>query len=155
LGGAAQVTVSDLKQIINGKYKMTRQREIVFNAMNSKPHLHFSVEDIWDIVHEVHPEIGVATIYRTLQIFIQTGIVQRLELLNRRACYEISEQKHHHMICLSCGAIAEVTDEATNGVMNMVKIKKQVLNNFREVDCQIYFYGYCENCQAISGLCNK
>lgn len=83
--GAAQVTVSEFKQIINGKYKMTRQREIVFNAMNSKPHLHFTVDDILDIVHEAHPEIGVATIYRTLQIFIQTGIVQRLDLLNRRA----------------------------------------------------------------------
>ena len=148
--GAAQVTVSEFKQIINGKYKMTRQREIVFNAMNSKPHLHFTVEDILDIVHEAHPEIGVATIYRTLQIFIQTGIVQRLDLLNRRAYYEISEQKHHHMICLSCGAIVEVTDEATEAVLNMVKIKKQVLNDFRVVDCQIYFYGYCKNCQAIS-----
>ena len=144
------MTVSEFKQIINGKYKMTRQREIVFNAMNSKPHLHFTVEDILDIVHEAHPEIGVATIYRTLQIFIQTGIVQRLDLLNRRAYYEISEQKHYHMICLSCGAIVEVTDEATEAVLNMVKIKKQVLNDFRVVDCQIYFYGYCKNCQAIS-----
>ncbi len=144
------MTVSEFKQIINGKYKMTRQREIVFNAMNSKPHLHFTVDDILDIVHEAHPEIGVATIYRTLQIFIQTGIVQRLDLLNRRAYYEISEQKHYHMICLSCGAIVEVTDEATEAVMNMVKIKKQVLNDFRVVDCQIYFYGYCKNCQAIS-----
>ena len=144
------MTVSDFKQIINGKYKMTRQREIVFNSMNSKPHLHFTVEDILDIVHEAHPEIGVATIFRTLQIFIQTGIVQRLDLLNRRAYYEISEHKHHHMICLSCGAIVEVTDEATEAVLNMVKIKKQVLNDFRVVDCQIYFYGYCKNCQAIS-----
>lgn len=81
--GEAQAMVSDFKHIVNGKYKMTRQREIVFNAMNGKPHLHFTVEDILDIIHKGHPEVGVATIYRTLRIFTQTGIVQRLDLLDR------------------------------------------------------------------------
>ena len=81
-------------------YKATPQRIAVLRALAAEQHQ--SLEEI----RARCPEIGLVTLYRTLGLLGELGIVRRLDL-GDGARYELAEDHHHHMICESCGDISE------------------------------------------------
>ena len=81
-------------------YKATPQRVAVLRALAEEQHQ--SLEEI----RARCPEVGLVTVYRTLELLGELGIVRRLELGNG-ARYELARVHHHHMICESCGDISE------------------------------------------------
>jgi Fur family transcriptional regulator, ferric uptake regulator len=83
-----------------GGYKATPQRVAVLQALAEEQHQ--SLEE----VRARCPEVGLVTVYRTLGLFGELGIVRRLDL-GDGARYELAEDHHHHMICESCGDISE------------------------------------------------
>jgi Fur family ferric uptake transcriptional regulator len=83
-----------------GGYKATPQRRAVLRALVEEQHQ--SLEEI----HARCPEVGLVTVYRTLDLLGNLGIVRRLDL-GDGSRYELAENHHHHMICESCGDISE------------------------------------------------
>ena len=83
-----------------GGYKATPQRMAVLRALVEEQHQ--SLEEI----RARCPEVGLVTVYRTLDLLGSLGIVRRLDL-GDRARYELAENHHHHLICESCGDISE------------------------------------------------
>ncbi len=83
-----------------GGYKATPQRTAVLRALIAEQHQ--SLEEI----RARCPEVGLVTVYRTLGLLGELGIVRRLDL-GDGARYELAEDHHHHMICESCGDISE------------------------------------------------
>ncbi len=83
-----------------GGYKATPQRMAVLGALAEEQHQ--SLEEIRGRCLEV----GLVTVYRTLSLLVELGIVRRLDL-GDGARYELAEDHHHHMICESCGDISE------------------------------------------------
>jgi Fur family ferric uptake transcriptional regulator len=83
-----------------GGYKATPQRIEVLRALVEEQHQ--SLEEI----RARCPEVGLVTVYRTLDLLGNLGIVRRLDL-GDGARYELAEHHHHHMICESCGGISE------------------------------------------------
>jgi Fur family transcriptional regulator, ferric uptake regulator len=83
-----------------GGYKGTPQRMAVLRALVEEQHQ--SLEEI----RARCPEVGLVTVYRTLDLLGSLGIVRRLDL-GDRARYELAENHHHHLICESCGDISE------------------------------------------------
>ncbi len=83
-----------------GGYKATPQRTAVLRALAEEQHQ--SLEEIRGRCLEV----GLVTVYRTLSLLVELGIVRRLDL-GDGARYELAEDHHHHMICESCGDISE------------------------------------------------
>ncbi len=83
-----------------GGYKATPQRMAVLRALVEEQHQ--SLEEI----RARCPEVGLVTVYRTLDLLGSLGIVRRLDL-GDGARYELAENHHHHMICESCGDISE------------------------------------------------
>jgi Fur family ferric uptake transcriptional regulator len=81
-------------------YKATPQRIAVLEALASEQHQ--SLEGI----RTRCPEVGMVTVYRTLDLFGELGIVRRLDLGDGPR-YELAEAHHHHLICESCGDISE------------------------------------------------
>lgn len=81
-------------------HKATPQRIAVLRALAEEQHQ--SMEEI----RRRCPEIGMVTVYRTLNLLSELGIVRRLDL-GDGARYELAEDHHHHMICESCGDISE------------------------------------------------
>jgi Fur family ferric uptake transcriptional regulator len=92
-----EVTVGKLR---GGGYKVTPQRLAVLGALAEEQHQ--SLEDI----RARCPEVGLVTIYRTLDLFSEIGAVRRLELGDGLR-FELAEDHHHHMICESCGEVSE------------------------------------------------
>jgi Fur family ferric uptake transcriptional regulator len=81
-------------------YKATPQRVTILRALVEEPH-----QSIWDIRQRCQ-EVGMVTVYRTLDLLTELGIVRRMELGDGPR-YELAEDHHHHMVCESCGDISE------------------------------------------------
>ncbi len=83
-----------------GGYKATPQRTAVLRALAEEQHQ--SLEEI----RARCPGVGLVTVYRTLDLLSELGIVRRLDL-GDGARYEMAKDHHHHAICESCGDISE------------------------------------------------
>jgi Fur family transcriptional regulator, ferric uptake regulator len=81
-------------------YKATPQRLAVLRALAAEQH-----QNLGEIRARC-PEVGLVTIYRTLDLLSEIGVVRRLELGDGPR-YELAEDHHHHLICESCGAVSE------------------------------------------------
>ena len=86
--------------------KVTHQRLLILSVLEQNSGSHMAEEDIYGLVTEEHPEIGLATVYRTLQLLWDMQLVDRINLDDGCVRYEIghlltdeTKHNHHHLIC--------------------------------------------------------
>ena len=105
--------IDNLRELlIKNGYKVTKQREIIFEALKENSGSHLSPEELHDIVIKKDSDIGIATVYRTLQLLDELKVVYKINFNDNRYRYEISSEDethhHHHLICTNCNKIIEV-----------------------------------------------
>ncbi|MGO4987963.1 Fur family transcriptional regulator [Gallicola sp. Sow4_E12] len=133
--------------LIQNGYKLTKQRELIFEVLNENKGTHLSPEEIHLIVNKMDKDIGIATVYRTLLLFEELNIAYKLDFDDNRYRYEIAdedkEHQHHHLICNNCGKVLEVRESL------LEEIEKGLLNKYGFVvqDHELKFYGLCSECQ--------
>lgn len=137
----------NFNQILKEKgYKMTSQRQHVFDVVTENNGKHLNSQEIYDLVRQEYPEIGVATVYRTLALLEEMGLIYGVDFEDGFRRYEIAntreEHRHHHLICLECGSIQEVEEDLLGSIEERILQTK----NFKVVNHRVKFYGYCENC---------
>jgi Fur family ferric uptake transcriptional regulator len=142
------IDMVDIRQKFQEKqYKLTPQRKIILEAFIDHQDEHLSAEDVHNIVRQHSSEIGLATVYRTLELFSELEVLQKMDFGDGRSRYEINEKTtphhHHHLICLSCSKVKEFEDDLLETLETVISRK----SNFEIVDHQVKFYGYCEECQ--------
>ena len=98
--------------------KVTRQRLVVLEAISSCPEEHLSADEIFALVKVDCPEIGLATVYRTIQLLSELHLIDRINFDDGYVRYEMGsafdrEQKHHHhhLICSNCGKVISFQDD--------------------------------------------
>jgi len=126
--------------------KFTPQRKATFDVLMENPSKHLSTEDIYDLVKEKYPDIGLATIYRTLQLFDDLNIIKKLNFNDGCYRYELSENQrhqHHHLICIQCGTVYEFDDDLLEDLEHKISINK----NFTVTDHMVKLFGYCRLCK--------
>ena len=128
--------------------KVTSQRKTVLQVIARHKGGHLTPEEIYELVKEESPDIGLATVYRTIQLLSELHLIDKLILNDGYVRYELSqdrkdEHRHHHLICLSCGKVTEFEDDLLDLLEN--KIKEQV--EFQVVDHEVKLFGYCKNCK--------
>ncbi len=140
----------DLKNILVSKgFKMTTQRSVVFEILVENENEHLSPEEIYELIKDKYPEMGLATIYRTLQLFEEIGLVYKLNFDDGCYRYEILSpncneiHQHHHLICKKCGKIIEVKEDLMNSLEEI--IEKQY--NFEIMNHVVKFTGICSQCR--------
>ena len=121
--------------------KTTRQRTTivrVFFTMRG----HISVEELLHEVKRVNPKIGYATVYRTLHLLVESGLVEERRFGDGLARYEgRSEVEHHdHMICLECGKITEFFDPQLKSIQ-----ERLAENGFQIFKSRLELYGICKD----------
>lgn len=90
--------------------RMTGQRRVIAQVLQTSPD-HPDVEVLYQRACAVDPKISLATVYRTVKLFDETGILDRLEFGDGRARYEDAERSHHdHLIDLETGNVIEFVD---------------------------------------------
>lgn len=102
------------QKINQNDYRLTPQRAVVLQVMIDNQGKHLSAEDVLREARKKSPNIGIATVYRTLEKLASINVLYKTVFEGGRYRYELSigdEHQHHHLICLNCGSITEMEDD--------------------------------------------
>jgi Fur family ferric uptake transcriptional regulator len=124
-------------------FRITPQRLAILDAVTSS-HEHLTPAEIYDRVSLEHPGIGLVTIYRTLELLIDLGLICEMHLGGNVHSYLMRRPSvhHHHLICSDCGMVIDFTD------CNLGELEDRLA---RETDFTINrhvleFLGQCPDC---------
>lgn len=130
------------------KLKVTNQRLMVLEAIADHPNEHLTAEEIYELVKDKYPEIGLATIYRTVQVLVDLHVIDKVSFDDGLARYELeltgedSRHHHHHAICRRCGAVMSFEDDLLDNLEQAVWERM----GFQVTDHEVKLYGYCAEC---------
>ena len=117
--------------------RMTDQRRVVARVL-SQSHDHPDVEELYRRAHEVDPHISIATVYRTVRLFEEAGIIARHDFRDGRSRYEETPDSHHdHLIDMKTGEVVEFMDDEIERLQAL--IAKRL--GYRLVDHRLELYG--------------
>ncbi|MEZ0323221.1 MAG: Fur family transcriptional regulator [Hydrogenothermaceae bacterium] len=122
--------------------KLTKQRIEILNEILKKRG-HFEIEDIVLLLRKKKLKASRATVYRTLNILKDIGLLNEVIKFSNKTYYEVGTKKHHdHLICLNCGKFIEFHSD------EIEKIQEKVCSefNFKPVYHRLEIYGICEDC---------
>jgi Fur family peroxide stress response transcriptional regulator len=124
-------------------YKATTQRIAICRfALQSRDHP--SAQRIYDEVRKVHPTVSLATVYKTLQILREQGLIQELDLPESQARFDSYLEPHVNMVCLQCGNIQDFDDNAAREMVERVAARAEFTRTGQRID----IYGICKTCQG-------
>jgi|TARA_B110000971_G_C19903198_1_gene450959 Fur family ferric uptake transcriptional regulator len=117
--------------------RLTDQRKIIANIMsNSKDHP--DVDELHKRVNKIDKKISIATVYRTVKLFEESGIVEKHDFKGGKARYEAAPEEHHdHLIDINSGEIIEFVDKDIEILQNKVAEKL----GYKLVDHKLELYG--------------
>lgn len=121
--------------------KLTEQRKIIAKVMSSSKD-HPDVDELYKRVSSIDPKISIATVYRTVKLFAEEGIVTKHGFKGTKARYEeLSESHHDHLIDIKTGEIIEFVDD------EIEKLQKKIAEKFGYdlVDHKLELYGRKKN----------
>lgn len=131
--------------------KVTNQRMLVLEIMAERPGEHLTAEDIYDLAKKKCPEIGLATIYRTVQVLVDLSVIDKVSFDDGFARYELggleseSRHHHHHAICSRCGRVFSFEGDLLDTLEQTISDTM----GFKVTDHEVKLYGYCRDCQII------
>ncbi len=98
--------------------RQTNQRKDIVNALIGMREKHVDAEKLHTTVKEMGLDIGLATIYRTLGLLREAGIVEQRSFTDGRAIFELSipDEHHDHLICIDCGVVKEFENEEIEAI---------------------------------------
>lgn len=139
--------IENLKDSLKEKgYKLTPQRRAILNGIIGSEGNHLTAEELYDLVKTDCPEIGLATVYRTVQLLEEMGVVCKLDLDDGRSRYELCQDdeshQHHHLVCNKCGKVIEVQGDLLDEIEQVVEKKYE----FTIENHSLKFYGTCKDC---------
>ncbi|MEM9217634.1 MAG: Fur family transcriptional regulator [Cyanobacteria bacterium P01_F01_bin.150] len=137
-----------LKNQLNERgLRFTPQRLKILQIFQSLPRgEHWSAEELYTKLVEQKENISMSTVYRTLHVMTNLGILRELELAEDHKHYELnrsSSEHHHHLICVQCNQTIEFTEEIIDYIGN----KQAKAMGYHVLDCQLNLYGICASCQ--------
>ena len=115
--------------------KLTDQRKLIAQTM-SNSHDHPNVDELHNRVSKVDPKVSIATVYRTVKLFVETGILTRHDFKGGKARYEELPDSHHdHLIDVQSGEIVEFVNEEIEKLQETVaeKLGYQLLDHKLEL----------------------
>lgn len=133
-----------LQKIENAEYKLTHQRAVILDVMLNNQGKHLTAEEVLIQAREKLPNIGIATVYRTLDKLASIDVLYKTMFLGDKYYYEIAgteEHHHHHIICMGCNRIIEMEEDLLHNLENQLEAK-----GFKIIDHELKFYGYCPDC---------
>lgn len=129
--------------------RLTPQREAVLLALYREREGHLTSYELFKKAKKIYPELGLATVYRTLELFLEMGLLRDVQFDKGSTKYELRDPKdsqHHHLICKRCGHPQEIDCVFPEKLLDLITEKTGFL--ITDFCCQ--FYGYCEKCRVKS-----
>ena len=121
--------------------KLTDQRRIIAKVMGESQD-HPDVDELYNRVSKIDPKISIATVYRTVKLFEEAGIVTKHDFKGGKARYEqLNESHHDHLIDIKTGEIIEFVDDEIEKLQQKVAEKY----GYKLVDHKLELYGIKKN----------
>lgn len=140
--------ISDIGEKLRAKEsKLTARRELILKVLLENQGKHLSAEEVYNLVKREAADVGLATVYRALELFQEFGLIRAIDFGDGRKRYEFGVEEgkdhhHHHLICTKCGSIIEVNEDLLEELENRVNKK----HNFTITDHQLKIFGICSEC---------
>lgn len=135
-------------------HRITAGREAIIQVL-SETNDHLSAEDVYERIHDKYPNVGLTTVYRTLDMLVNRGLVFKFDFGDGRARYELSEgpkgaHHHHHLVCTDCKRVIDYTDFIDEELELLRRTEKELSEKYTfKIDHHlIQFYGICQECLA-------
>ncbi len=136
------MTKAEEKMLRQAGMCVTSQRVLILEIINESDE-HIAAEEIYRLAKQKTPRLSLSTVYRTLRVLKEAGLVEELYMGNARYHYEVKREDHHHLICQGCGKVIEF----------QCPFSEQLLQHLgEEYDFEITgvclgLLGYCPECQ--------
>jgi len=132
--------------------RWTMPREDIFNLL-VQTQQHLSAKQIYALLHPSNDDLGLSTIYRTLDLLDKAGLLRKIHAGDGQVRYEYKKgdhsDHHHHLICTGCGKILNYRDFEKEE-LDLVRKTEEILekkHRFLIRDHNIEFLGLCEECR--------
>lgn len=123
--------------------RITPQRRLVLDIL-AKTDRHLDAHDIYERGRSREARFSLSTVYRTLAVLKEAGVIRELHLDQDHHCYELDEKdEHSHLVCLACGKVVEVDSTP------FAEAAKTVgeIHGFEIASAQVELAGYCAGCR--------
>jgi len=124
-------------------YKITKNRlDLIDVIANYKKH--FEIEELVNYIQNTQKLASRATIYRTVKLLMDFGIIKEIIKQNNKTIYEFCTQEghHDHLVCVSCGRIIEFFNEDIENLQEEICLKHNFLPTYHRLE----IFGLCEQC---------
>ena len=124
-------------------YKATPQRVAICRfALGSRDHP--TPQRIYSEVKELQPTVSLATVYKTLRILTELGLIQELDFPKGQARFDSYVEPHVNLVCLRCGKITDFDDPAAREIVAKIAAKAEFTRTGQRLD----IYGICKTCRS-------
>ncbi|MFN8498110.1 MAG: Fur family transcriptional regulator [Anaerolineae bacterium] len=125
-------------------YRLTNPRLAVLAVLESGA-CHASPNEVFDLGRAIYPELGLSTVYRTLDILTALGLVRPTYLGDAAQRFTLHhDRQHHHLVCEGCGDITDVEEDNLSDLTARIagRLGFQAHGHYLEI------YGICRRCQG-------
>lgn len=126
-----------IKRLRAAGKRVTPERELLVRIVDRNPHL--DAAEIYRIAKTRQPRIGLATVYRTLNLLDDLGVIRSSELGEDHRHYEVMDEEHVHLVCSDCGRILDIPAPKPLHAL-------AAANGFRVEQTRLEMIGYCASC---------
>ena len=127
--------------------RITHQRKLLLDLLRQSEG-HLDADQLYRLAKEREPRLSLSTVYRTLRLFKELGLVEERHFIEDHHHYEAKGQaEHHHLVCLGCGMVVEFEHPLTDRMKE--RVSKQ--SGFEILGAEVYMEGYCERCRRGRG----
>ena len=123
--------------------RLTRQRALLLDLIYKRGG-HVDADELYRMARDRLPNLSLSTVYRTLQLFKEMGLVRERHFDESHHHYEPEiSSEHHHLICIGCGEIFEFSCPLTQQMKLDIGNEK----DFDIIDTEVRMTGYCASCR--------
>jgi Fur family peroxide stress response transcriptional regulator len=123
---------------------VTQQRQVLYEVMQGMPG-HPSPEEIYAEVRRKIPAISLATVYKNIHLFVESGVLREVSLHHGSQRVEMNEREHHHLVCSRCKSIFDIEPEDL-GASGLLE-GKTLPGGFVAERYSVDVIGICAKCQ--------
>ena len=124
-------------------HPLTNQRRLLMELLRDAEG-HIDAKELFRRASAKDDSISPATVYRTLNLLKELGLVDKMRLGKIRCFYEVKQSpEHQHLVCRGCGKVMEIQNPQFQKLVNAVKRE----HGFRVTKAELYLEGYCPECE--------
>lgn len=128
-------------------HKWTGQRREIVEVLDGAQSRHLSAEELHGMLQARGIKIGLATVYRTLELMVRVELLHKLQFGDNRSRFEVADEDHHHhhLVCNNCGKVFEVSMD----LLEELEHKIEEDYDFSIFGHHLKFYGMCSACKKL------